>query len=417
MKSTAKKQSIYYHVTQFGDAADIMKTGKMRGGIIASDERKAHLRAGVSSRGYYVSLARSLSSHYVSFKMKTGGCFCVLMIDTDRIHGRFKLAPVNYANFKRENSEYEERLISDTEYIDVSNAIVGIVLLAEREHKEYVVRIPRRFFPFTRGRDLFYVTRKNVVVKRPLNLKLASSTTTLTEAKRYRRRKNGDKFAVLTTSLDKVPELPAFDLSRYVAWCDEMISSDDASAYQNAVVYDFVTGIAVRQRTQPVVVLRNMLEVSKNALIKRKNEIIESYILDFALAAQRARRLQDASEAFSKKSGEVRIIARVFAQLGVAQRAFTELYSVYHRTELVAKYNQPREMAKLPAASGRIVIDRKQRNSEYTFHSATFDFTALKDYVFNEASTQLRTALELHLSAMYSNNNAKAMQILAVKPT
>ena len=402
MKSTAKKQTVYYHVTQFGDAANIMKTGKMRGGIIASDERKTHLRAGVSSRGYYVSLARSLSSHYVSFNMaKTGGYFCVLMIDTDRIHGRFKLAPVNYANFKRENSEYEERLISDTEYIDVSNAIVGIVLLAEREYKEYVVRIPRRFFPFTRGRDLFYVTRKNVVVKRPLNLKLASSTTTLTEAKRYRRRKNGDNFAVLTTSLDKVPELPAFDLSRYVAWCDDMISSDDAYAYQNAVVYDFVTGIAIRQRTQPVVVLRNMLEVSKNALIKRKNEIIESYILDFALAAKRARRLQYADEAFSKKSGELMIIARVFAQLGVAQSAFTELYSVYHRTKLVAQCNQPREMAKLPAASGRIVIDPKQRNSEYTFHSDTFDFKALKDYVFNESSTKLRTALEPHLDVLY----------------
>ena len=409
MKSTAKKQSVYYHVTQFGDAADIMKTGKMRGGRIASDEWKAHLRAGVSSRGYYVSLARSLSSDYVSINMnRTGGSFCVLMIDTDKIHGRFKLAPVNYANFKRENSEYEERLISDTEYIDVSNAVVGIVLLAEREYKEHVVRIPRRFFPFTQGRDLFYVTRKNVVVKRPLNLKLASSTTTLTESKRYSAppRINGAKFAVLTTSLDKVPELPAFDLSRYVAWCDEMISSVDASAYQNAVVYNFVTGIAVRQRTQPLVVLRNMLEVSKNALIKRKNEIIESYILDFALAAKRARRLQeDAYEAFSKTSDEVRTIARVFAQLGVAQsvaqKDFTELYSVYHRTKLVAKYNPPREMAKLPAASGRIVIDREQHNSEYTFHSATFDFEALKDYVFNESSAKLRTALEPHLDVLY----------------
>jgi hypothetical protein len=405
MKSTAKKQSIYYHVTQFGDAANIMKTGKLRGGRIASDERKAHLRAGVSSRGYYVSLARSLSSDYVSFNMtRGGGCFCVLMIDTDKIHGRFKLAPVNYANFKRENSEYEERLISDTEYIDVSDAIVGIVLLAEREYKEYVVRIPRRFFPFTRGRDLFYVTRKNVVVKRPLNLKLASSTTTLTEAKRYSPplKINGAKFAVLTTSLDKVPELPAFDLSRYVAWCAEMISSDDAAAYQNAAVYNFVTGIAVRQRTQPVVVLRNMLEVSQNALIKRKNEIIESYILDFALAAKRARRLQYSYESFSKKSGEVRIIARIFAQLGVAQSAFAELYDVYHRTELVVMCNPPREMAKMPAASGRIVIDRKQHNSEYTFNDdQEFDLESLKDYVFNEASTKLRTALEPHLDVLY----------------
>ena len=35
MKSTAKKQNVYYHVTQFGNAANILKTGKLRGGIIA----------------------------------------------------------------------------------------------------------------------------------------------------------------------------------------------------------------------------------------------------------------------------------------------------------------------------------------------------------------------------------------------
>jgi hypothetical protein len=29
MKSTAKKQSVYYHVTRFGDAAQILKTGKL----------------------------------------------------------------------------------------------------------------------------------------------------------------------------------------------------------------------------------------------------------------------------------------------------------------------------------------------------------------------------------------------------
>lgn len=57
MKSTAKKQSIYYHVTQFGNAAHILKTGKLRGGLIAGYERESHLEARIQTRGYYVSLA------------------------------------------------------------------------------------------------------------------------------------------------------------------------------------------------------------------------------------------------------------------------------------------------------------------------------------------------------------------------
>lgn len=403
MKSTAKKQTVYYHVTQFGDAANIMKTGQMRGGMISSDERKTHLRAGVSSRGYYVSLARSLSSTYVSINMtKTGGCFCVLMIDTDRIHGRFKLAPVNYANFKRDNSEYEERLISDTEYIDVSNAIVGIVLLAEREHKEYVVRIPRRFFPFTRGRDLFYVTRKNVVVKRPLNLKLASSTTTLTEANRYRLRKNnGDKFAVLTTSLDKVPELPAFDLVNYAQTCVNMLFDTDSQAYQNKQVYDYVASLAVRKKVQPEVVIRSMLDVSRAALEKRANSIFKEYVVDFADAVKKARRLQHADEAFSGKEFELGAFAEVFQQFGLVKQCdiFAGLYEVYHRTKRVAKRNSPREMAKLSRSTSKLELER----GFLTFHDDhEFDLESLKDFVFAE-SPNLRERLAPYIDELYRN--------------
>ena len=37
MKSTAKKQSVYYHVTRFGDAAQILKTGKLICGRLNED--------------------------------------------------------------------------------------------------------------------------------------------------------------------------------------------------------------------------------------------------------------------------------------------------------------------------------------------------------------------------------------------
>ena len=130
MKSTAKKQTVYYHITQFGNAANIMKTGLLRGSQISFKERGVHLNAGVVSRGYYVSLARSLVSEYIVDNMGRGGeTFCVLMIDTERIRGRFKLEPVNfYGNYKynkrAQSSEYEERLIFDSKELDVSNAIV-----------------------------------------------------------------------------------------------------------------------------------------------------------------------------------------------------------------------------------------------------------------------------------------------------
>ena len=172
MKSTAKKQTVYYHITQFGNAANILKTGKLRGGIIAGHERESHRDARIQTRGYYVSLARSLSSSYIESRLKAGApnIFCVLMIDTAKIKSRFRIVPINYANIDRDESEYEERLISDTEDIDVSNAVVGIVLRATGA-KGTLVKIPRRFFPFTRGRDLFYVTGRNATTKRPLTLK------------------------------------------------------------------------------------------------------------------------------------------------------------------------------------------------------------------------------------------------------
>ena len=401
MKSTAKKQTVYYHVTQFGDAANIMKTGQMRGGMISSDERKTHLRAGVSTRGYYISLARSLSSHYVANNMRRSESFCVLMIDTDKIHGRFRLAPINYANFEREYSEYEERLISDTEYIDVSNAVVGIVLLARMESKKYIVRIPRKFFPFCKGRELFYVTLKNIAAKRPLNLKIAAGYTTLTETKRYvaPSKISQSRFGVLTTPLDNVPELPPFDLVNYARLCVNMLFDTDSQAYQNKQVYDYVASLAVRKKVQPEVVIRSMLDVSRAALKKRANSIFKEYVVDFADDVKKARRLQYADEAFSRKAFELGAFAQVFQQFGLVKQSgiFEGLYEVYSRMKRVVKRNSPREMAKLSRSTSKLELER----GFLVFHDDhEFDLESLKDFVFAD-SPKLRERLAPYIDALY----------------
>ena len=403
MKSTAKKQTVYYHVTQFGDAANIMKTGQMRGGMISSEERSTHLRAGLSTRGYYISLARSLSSHYVASNMRRSESFCVLMIDTDKIRGRFRLAPVNYGHFERKQSEYEERLISDTEYIDVSNAVVGLVLLARRESKEYIVRIPRKFFPFCKGRELFYVTPENIAAKRPLNLKIAAGYTTLTETRRYvspskiRLR----RFGVLTTPLDNVPELPTFDLVNYVRLCQDMLSNN-SQVYQNKRVYDYVASLAVRKKVQPEVVIRSMLYVSRAALKKRANSIFKEYVVDFANAVKKARRLQHADEAFSEKAVELGELAGVFHQWGLVKQSgiFEGLYEVYNRLKRVVQCNSPREMAKLSRSTSKLELEH---SLPFVFHDDhEFDLESLKDYVFAK-SPNLRERLAPYIDELYRN--------------
>ena len=404
MKSTAKKQTVYYHVTQFGDAANIMKTGQMRGGMISSDERKAHLRAGVSTRGYYISLARSLSSHYVAHNMRRSESFCVLMIDTDKIHGRFRLAPVNYANFKREYSEYEERLISDTELIDVSNAVVGIVLLARMESKKYIVRIPRKFFPFCKGRELFYVTLKNIAAKRPLNLKIAAGYTTLTETRRYvaPSKISHRMFGVLTTPLDNVPELPPSDLVNYARMCVNMLFDTDSQVYQTKQVYDYVASLAVRKKVQPEVVIRSMLDVSRAALEKRADSIFKEYVVDFAGAVKKARRLQHADEAFSGKAFELGAFAQVFQQFGLVKQSgiFEGLHEVYSRLRRVAKRNSPREMAKLSRSTSKLELERGLLSDFHDDHE--FDLESLKDFVFAE-SPNLRERLAPYIDELYRN--------------
>ena len=410
MKSTAKKQTVYYHTTQFGNAANIMKTGLLKGSQISFKERRVHLNAGIVSRGYYASLARSLVSEYIVDNMKRGGeTFCVLMIDTERIRGRFKLEPIdfygNYTYKTREQSEYEERLIFDSKALDVSNAIVGIVLLAAPDYdnpSQQVVRIPRKFFPFIAGKELFYVTAKNFV-KRPLNLKVKSGNVTLSEAMQYisNGRDTTKNFRVLTTPLKDVASLPAKDLAKYVLHSFVMVDNPSSSEYHNQKVYDHINQIALRNKTQPEMVMRNMLDISTKEFSRRANSLLKEYVGLFATVVKRARRAANPQDAFKDPAYELNIFVRVLDRLRkpVTLQKFVELEQVYYNTRDVLRYNKPKEMSELRRSTTKL-----KREGGYTrpvFHDdQEFDFDSLKDFVF-EDSPKLREVLSPYIDALY----------------
>ena len=410
MKSTAKKQTVYYHTTQFGNAANIMKTGLLKGSQISFKERRAHLNAGIVSRGYYVSLARSLVSEYIVDNMRRGGeTFCVLMIDTERIRGRFKLEPIDfYGNYKyktrEQSSEYEERLIFDSKALDVSNAIVGIVLLAAPDYdnpSQQVVRIPRKFFPFIAGKELFYVTAKNFV-KRPLNLKVKSGSVTLSEAMQYisNGRDTTKNFRVLTTPLKDVASLPAKDLAKYILHSFVMVDNP-SSEYHNQKVYDHINQIALRNKTQPEMVMRNMLDISTKEFSRRANSLLKEYVGLFATVVKRARRAANPQDALKDPAYELNIFVRVLDRLRkpVTLQKFVELEQVYYNTRDVLRYNKPKEMSELRRSTTKLKLEFSYTRP--VFHDdQEFDFDSLKDFVF-EDSPNLREVLAPYIDALY----------------
>ena len=407
MKSTAKKQTVYYHVTQFGDAANIMKTGLLKGSQISLNERKAHLNAGIVSRGYYASLARSLFSEYIVDNIKRGGeTFCVLMIDTDRIRGRFKLEPINFYGNTRKQSEYEERLVFDSKALDVSNAVVGIVLRAFPDYdtpSQQVVRIPRKFFPFIAGKELFYITSKNFV-KRPLDLKVKSGYVTLSEAVKY----NGDvedttkKFKVLTTDLKDVATLPSKDLAKYVLYGFEMLDNPSSSEYHNQKVYDHINQIALRNKTQPEMVMRKMLDISTKEFSRRANSLFKEYVGLFVDAVKRARRIVNPQDAFDDLAYELATFVLVFDRLRklVTKQKFAALEQVYYNTRDVLRYNKPKEMSELRRSTTKLKLEGGYMHMIVFHDDQEFDLESLKDYVFAD-SPKLREVLSPYIDALY----------------
>ena len=418
MKSTAKKQTVYYHVTQFGNAANILKTGKLRGGIIAGYERESHREARIQTRGYYVSLARSLSSRYIESRLKVGApnIFCVLMIDTEKIKSRFRMVPINYANIDRGDSEYEERLISDTEDIDVSNAVVGIVLRATGL-KGSLVKIPRRFFPFTRGRDLFYVTGRNPTTKRPLTLKKLELAKKPLEAVTSRPPKNTGVYnfptAMLTTPIDKVKMLPLTTLALYV-WHCSYIHSKKSDAYEDKSVYDFIIKQAIRRKVEPEVIMNEMYEAGVAALERREGRVLKDFIAQVALATQNTR-----------TRGERR------KSLGYMRDAAAALWYIFphikfSNPDLAKDFKSLRNALDFASISAYSVEDFVLAYKKYDpsdWYGMDWDgyvgvkLDALLDEITSNVGKELASKLAPHFTAMYYNNNARAMQVLRDKAT
>ena len=415
MKSTAKKQTVYYHITQFGNAAHILKTGKLRGGLITGYERESHREARIQTRGYYVSLARSLSSMYIESRLKAGApnIFCVLMIDTEKIKSRFRMVPINYANIDRGESEYEERLIFDTEDIDVSNAVVGIVLRATGREGS-LVKIPRRFFPFTRGRDLFYVTGRNPTTKRPLTLKKLELAKKPLEKVTSRPPKNTNGVhnfptAMLTTPIDKVKMLPLTTLALYV-WNCSYIHSSKSDAYNDKSVYDFITKQAIRRKVEPEVIINEMQAAGKAALSKYEGNLISAFIALVALATKNTR-----TKVEKRKS------------LSAVRDAAIALYEIFSYDKVLAhdlwRLREALSFVTIAAYSVEDFVLAYKKYDPNDWYGMDWNgyvevkLNGLLDEIKSLAGSKVANMLAPHFSAMYSNNNAKAMQILAVNPT
>ena len=413
MKSTAKKQTVYYHVTQFGNAANILKTGKLRGGIIAGTEWESHREARIQTRGYYVSLARSLSSSYIESRLSNGApnIFCVLMIDTDKIKSRFRIVPINYANVDRGESEYEERLISDTEDIDVSNAVVGIVLRATGAEGN-LVKIPRRFFPFTRGRDLFYVTGRNTTTKRPLTLKKLELAKKPLEAVTSHQPKHTGLYnfptAMLTTPIDKVKMLPLTTLALYVWHCSYIHSKSDA--YNDKSVYDFIIKQAIRRKVEPEVIINEMHAAGKVALSKYEGNLISDFIALVALATKNTRTKVEKRKSLSAVRDAAIALCDIF------------LYDPVLAPDL-RRLREALSFVTIAAYSVEDFVLAYKKYDPNDWYGMDWNgyvevkLDGLLDEIKSIAGIKVANMLAPHLSAMYSNNNAKAMQILAVKPT
>ena len=251
MKSTAKKQTVYYHVTSLDNAYNIILSGKLRCAPINRTEIAVHVRAGIRTSGWYVSLARSLSSYYIrGFSTDQ----CVLMIDVEHIGGRFRLAPVNHMVYKgasRKLSEYEERIISSSDTLDVSKAVVGCIFCAENA----TVSIPKSLFAVIENIALYYVKPPLGVIPYPLKSDMHKvSTLDVYPNMRDTDWKKTRDYGCLSGNAEA-------NFSDVLRLCDSILQIDQArlahSDYSEAIYY-YVNERALQLKTSPMDVIREL---------------------------------------------------------------------------------------------------------------------------------------------------------------
>ena len=253
MKSTAKKQTVYYHATSLDNAYNIILSGKLHCAPIHKTEIAVHERAGIRTSGWYVSLARSLSSYFIrDFSTDK----CVLLIDVAHIKGRFRLAPVNHMVHKgasRKLSEYEERIISSSDTLDVSTAVVGCIFRTEKDNK--TVSIPKSLFAVIENFALYYVKHRSVVPY-PLNSDMRSvSPYDVYPNMRGTNWKNTRDYYFLAGS---AAEARFSDVLRL---CDSMLKIDQerlAHPDYSEVIYYYVNERALQSKASPLDVIREL---------------------------------------------------------------------------------------------------------------------------------------------------------------
>jgi hypothetical protein len=200
-----------------------------------------------------VSLARSLSSYFIrDFSTDK----CVLLIDVAHIKGRFRLAPVNHmvhAGASRKLSEYEERIISSSDTLDVSTAVVGCIFRTEKDNK--TVSIPKSLFAVIENFALYYVKQRSVVPY-PLNSDMQSvSPDDVYPNMRATNWRNTRDYYFLAGN---AAEARFSDVLRL---CESILKIDQARLAHpdySDVIYYYVNDRALQSKSSPLDVIREL---------------------------------------------------------------------------------------------------------------------------------------------------------------
>ena len=279
MKSYAKSNAVLYHATSFKSASQILRTGSLLCQPIVANELSRHVRSGLGVKGWWASLARSLSSSYIVRLAKDRSeNNVILMVDTSRIKGSFTLAPFNYYYGSRIGSEYEERLISATERLDIRNAVVGVIFVADELDGKLIARAPKKFLKQIRCK-MYYVKRSSpeVMYKVRPQLSVHDENLSVHDENFHQDHSSG---GVVKWTADKaaLAKMELSDLVSMGVQCRDIYYSGLKSLhYSYKEVYRFIQAEAIRTRTSPQKVVWKYLVAVMPEIVSRVYEIEDDF--------------------------------------------------------------------------------------------------------------------------------------------
>lgn len=280
MKSYAKSDAVLYHATSFKSAYQILRTGSLLCQPIVANELSRHVRSGLGIKGWWASLARSLSSSYIVRRAKDRSeNNVILMVDTSRIKGSFTLAPFNYYYGSRVDSEYEERLISATERLDIRNAVVGVIFVADELDGKFIARAPKKFLKQIRCK-MYYVKRSfpEVMYKVRPQLSVHDENFHQDHSSGHQDHSSG---GVVKWTADKaaLAKMELSDLVSMGVQCRDIYYSGLKSLhYSYKEVYRFIQSEAIRTRTSPQKVVWKYLVAVMPEIVSRAYEIEKNFL-------------------------------------------------------------------------------------------------------------------------------------------